>query len=113
MLWLVCRGYAGQDGRVSEVDTATGAVVGLYGPFTNTVPTVFGVARGCIQLYGIGVDQLGDIWVGGFTCNDVIKLSGADGTLMGVEEARRPHHARRGHRPRRQRVGGVAAAPPP
>ncbi len=86
MLWLVCRGYAGQDGRVTKVDTATGAVVGLYGPFTNTAPTVFGVARGCIQLYGIGVDQLGDIWVGGFSCNDVIKLSGADGSLLGVKK---------------------------
>lgn len=87
MLWLVCRGYAGQDGRVAKVDTASGAVVGLYGPFGATAPTAFGSARGgCIQLYGISVDQLGDVWVGGFTCNDVIKLSGATGALLGVKK---------------------------
>lgn len=86
MLWLVCRGYAGQDGRVAKVDTATGAVVGMYGPFTTTVPTVFGEPRNCLQLYGIGVDQLGDIWVGGFSCNDVIKLSGSTGALLGVKK---------------------------
>lgn len=87
MLWLVCRGYAGQDGRVAKVNTATGQVVGLYGPFGTTTPSVFGEARaGCIQLYGISVDQLGDIWVGGFTCNDVIKLSGATGALLGVKK---------------------------
>jgi len=86
-LWLVCRGYAGQDGRVAKVDTATGTVVGLYGPFGTTVPSVFGEARGgCIQVYGISVDQLGDIWVGGFTCNDVIKLSGSTGALLGVKK---------------------------
>jgi spore maturation protein SpmB len=71
---------------VTRIDTSTGAITGLYGPFTTTVPTVFGVARGCLQLYGIGVDQLGDIWVGGFSCDDVIKLSGVDGTLMGVKK---------------------------
>ncbi|MBS1153054.1 MAG: Kelch repeat-containing protein, partial [Myxococcaceae bacterium] len=48
MLWLACRGYAGQDGRVAKVDTATGTVVGLYGPFGTTVPSVFGAVRNCI-----------------------------------------------------------------
>lgn len=87
MLWIVCRGYAGQDGRVAKVDTATGTVIARYGPFGTARPTVFGDPRGgCIQLYGISVDQLGDIWVGGFTCNDVIKLSGATGELMGVKK---------------------------
>lgn len=87
MLWVVCRGYAGQDGRVAKIDTATGTVLAKYGPFGTAVPTTFGEARaGCIQLYGISVDQLGDIWVGGFTCNDVIKLSGSTGALMGVKK---------------------------
>ena len=87
MMWIACRGYAGQDGRVAKVDTATGTLVASYGPFKDQVPTVFGQSRaGCWQIYGIGVDQLGDVWVGGFTCDDILKLSGVDGSLMGVKK---------------------------
>lgn len=86
MLWIACRGYAGQDGRVAKIDTATGTLVASYGPFKTQTPSVFGAPRGgCHQIYGIGVDQLGDVWVGGFTCNDILKLSGKDGSLLGVK----------------------------
>jgi hypothetical protein len=87
MMWVVCRGYAGQDNRVAKVDTSNGKVVGMYGPFGDQTPTTFGTSRGgCTQLYGIAIDQLGDVWIGGLSCNDVIKLHGADGSLMGVKK---------------------------
>jgi DNA-binding beta-propeller fold protein YncE len=86
-MWVVCRGYAGQDERVAKFDTQDPTKIEYFGPFGDQTPSVFGQSRGgCTQLYGIAVDQLGDVWIGGLSCNDIIKLHGADGSLMGVKK---------------------------
>lgn len=64
--------------EVSRIDTTSGQVLGVYGPY---------IRNGCDDLYGITVDQLGDVWLGGFHCDDVVKISGQsgfEGSLIGT-----------------------------
>ncbi|MBW2701552.1 MAG: hypothetical protein JRF33_12115 [Deltaproteobacteria bacterium] len=55
---------------VTEINTQDGLVLGVYGPYDR---------EGCMDLYGIAVDQLNNIWLGGFACDDVLKIKGTDG----------------------------------
>ncbi len=56
--------------QVTEIDTRDGTVLGVHGPFDR---------EGCIGLYGITVDQLNNIWLGGTACDDIVKVKGTDG----------------------------------
>lgn len=65
----------GQPDQVTRIDTRTGQVMGVHGPYLR---------GSCNGLYGIAVDQLGDVWLGGFECNDVVKVSGKTGEMIGA-----------------------------
>jgi len=70
-LWLPCLAIPLESHPLlTEVDTTTGTVLGIYGPYDR---------NGVIQLYGIAIDQLNDIWLGGFGGNDVVKVKGVAG----------------------------------
>jgi len=82
-LWVVNNRIGeGLPDLVTEIDTANGQVLGVYGPFTGAgrFTGEFSADRGgCNDLYGIAIDQLNDIWLGGFGCDDVVKLKGVTG----------------------------------
>lgn len=80
-LWIIHNKVPTDDrDQISEIDTKTGAVLGIYGPFERAVGTG---APTCVGLYGIAIDQLGDIWLGGMECQDVVKVSGKTGQMIG------------------------------
>jgi hypothetical protein len=61
------------DGTLSKIDTQTGDVVAAYKATDG----------GCVKMYGIAIDPLGDIWTGNLGCNDVLKFSGQTGGQLG------------------------------
>ncbi len=69
-LWVMNTGAGATQDRLTEIQTGDGSVLGVYGPFDR---------EGCIDLYGIAVDQLNNIWLGGFHCDDIIKIKGTQG----------------------------------
>ncbi|MBI3181737.1 MAG: hypothetical protein HYZ28_06305 [Myxococcales bacterium] len=76
MLWIVNNKVpTAQPDQLTKIDTRTGQVVAIYGPYLR---------NGCNGLYGIAIDQLGDAWVGGFECDDVVKVNGKTGELIGA-----------------------------
>jgi hypothetical protein len=58
---------------LSRIDIKTGVVV-TFPPYSRS---------GCTSLYGMAVDQLDQVWLGGAWCNDVLKIDGATGMLIG------------------------------
>ncbi len=84
-MWIENKGsIVGGVDKLDQIDTSTGQIVGTYGPYMRTMTD----GSSCSQLYGITVDELGDIWLGGFDCNDVVKVhgvhTGTPGTLIGA-----------------------------
>ncbi|MBK8010696.1 MAG: hypothetical protein IPK13_05060 [Deltaproteobacteria bacterium] len=74
-LWVMSLRYLTDTrARLTEIDTATGAVLGVYGPYER---------NGCFWLYGIAIHPLGDIWLGGHVCNDVVRVKGFAGMHPG------------------------------
>ncbi len=69
-LWIVQKRRDGLDDLLTEIDTQSGLILGVYGPYDRA---------GCTDLYGIAVDQLNNIWLGGFACDDLVKVKGTDG----------------------------------
>jgi streptogramin lyase len=63
------------DGLLTEIDTATGAVLAQYGPWKRN--------GSCVFLYGIAIDRHNDVWLGGWGCNDVVKVKGVAGLHQG------------------------------
>lgn len=74
-LWVVHNKIPTRDqDTVTEIDTGDGSIIDVYGPYL----------RGdCDDLYGIAIDQLGDVWLGGFSCDDVVKVKGVAGKYIG------------------------------
>ena len=73
-LWVVSNGASShRKSFLTKIDTATDELVGTY-----TRPS------GCAFFYGIAIDQLGDIWTGNFTCDDVLKFDGETGKFIGA-----------------------------
>jgi hypothetical protein len=88
-MWIQNHGsLVGGVDTLDQIDTSTGSIVGSYGPFPRAMPD----GTMCAFQYGITVDELGNIWMGGWTCNDAIKVQGAHppaggaptGTLLGA-----------------------------
>lgn len=72
-LWVVSLGVKPTERLpvLTEIDTETGQVLGQYGPFARKA--------GCNELYGIAIDHLNNVWLGGFNCSDVVKVKGVSG----------------------------------
>jgi DNA-binding beta-propeller fold protein YncE len=58
-LWSSNRG----NGTLARIDIATRERTGLWS------------VGGCVSLYGIGVDPEGDVWIGNFSCGDVLRFN--------------------------------------
>ena len=69
-LWIVHNLRGDPNDLLTEINTEDGLVLGVYGPYDRD---------GCRDLYGIAVDQLNNIWLGGTSCDDVLKVKGMDG----------------------------------
>ncbi|MCB9654698.1 MAG: hypothetical protein H6729_11270 [Deltaproteobacteria bacterium] len=70
-LWLMSLHYLTDKlPHLTEIDTTTGAVLGVYGPYPR---------NDCFWLYGIAIHPIGDIWLGGHICNDVVRVKGVAG----------------------------------
>ena len=68
-LWVVCR----RSHTLIKIDTATAQIVGTYRRTDG----------GCTSFYGIAIDQLNNVWLGNFSCSDVLKFDGLTGEFLG------------------------------
>lgn len=76
-LWVVSRNFNAPH-RLTEIDTLTGTVIKVHGPYLRN-----GASAACHDLYGIAIDQHNDVWVGGYLCDDILKIKGVAGTYYG------------------------------
>jgi len=71
-LWVLSN-HHWTDGTLTKIETATGTEIGRYKRTDG----------GCASFYGLAIDQLGDIWTGNLSCDDVLKFDGETGDFLG------------------------------
>ncbi|MBW1810127.1 MAG: hypothetical protein JRJ87_18160 [Deltaproteobacteria bacterium] len=70
-LWMLSN-HHWSDGTLTKIDTSNDTIVGAYKRTDG----------GCAIFYGIAIDQLGDVWTGNTSCDDVLKFDGETGDFI-------------------------------
>jgi streptogramin lyase len=70
------------NGTLTKIDTTTDTIVGTYKRTPIPTSPRPNDQTACSLFYGIAIDQLGDVWTGNHTCNDVLKFNGQTGAFI-------------------------------
>jgi hypothetical protein len=70
----------GRSGSVAKIDYASRTILGVYSPKDD--PKL--AQSPCWDSYGITVDLGGNPWLANYSCNNVVKLDGQTGAILGV-----------------------------